>query len=72
MMADMYIELKGIEETGLVRLDGTMSDAMMQYMISSVQEEINEREEEFRDYINQVRFYLLLLSLPVWKSSIKS
>ena len=68
----MHTELKGIEETGLARLDGTMSDAMMQYMISSVQEEINECEEEFRDYINQVRFYLLLLSLPVWKSSIKS
>ena len=72
MMADMYIELKGIEETGLARLDGTMSDAMMQYMISSVHEEINEREEELRNYINQVRFYLLLLSLPVWKFSIKS
>ena len=64
----MHTELEGVETTGLARLDGnigTMSVAMLQDTISSVQEKISEREEEFREYINQVRFYLLLLSLPV-------
>ena len=62
----MHIELKGIEETNLARLDGnigTISVVFMQDQISMVQESIKERKEEFKDYINQVRFYLLLLSL---------
>ena len=64
----MHALLEGIEGTGLARLDGnigTMSVAMLQDTVSLVQESIKERKEEFKEYINQVRFYLLLLSLPV-------
>ena len=64
----MYLELEGIEATGLARLDGnigTMSVALtgMEDTISSVQESIKQRKEDFKEYINQVRFCLLLLSL---------
>ena len=62
----MYLELEGIEATGLARLDGnigTMSVALMEGTISSVQESIKERKEEFKDYMHQVRFFLILLPL---------
>ena len=62
----MHTDLEGIEGTGLARLDGnigTMSVAFREETISSVQESIKERKEEFKEYIKQVRFYLLLLSL---------
>ena len=62
----MHAELEGIEETHLARLDGaigTMRVSIMQDTISVLQGSIKERKEEFKDYINQVRFYLLLLSL---------
>ena len=54
----MHTELEGIEGTGLTCLDGnigTMSVAFMEETISSVQESIKERKEEFKEYINQVR-----------------
>jgi len=54
---DMHTELKGIEASGLERLDGnkgTMSVVLMEDAIASVQESIKERKEEFKEYINQV------------------
>jgi len=53
----MHTELKGIEASGLERLDGnkgTMSVVLMEDAIASVQESIKERKEEFKEYINQV------------------
>ena len=50
----MYIELEDIETTGLAHLDGNIG--AMEDAISSVQESTKQRKEDFKQYINQVRF----------------